>query len=444
MKIHVVAGSAGAALLLSLAGGAARAQGIHVLRPAHNAIVRETVQVKVAPNDLPPGGYVAISIDDNFRIAQELPKNPDSPVFIWDTKGTVAQPVKDGNHTITITVFTANSKIVGTDEVPVRVANQIPMSDKEAFKFTYHWAKQPRLAYHRESAMTVPGDQSGGDVTAAVDTSGAAAPPPPDQVLESSLLEFVRTVEGPTATKAVVRDLVAGGTVTNRGQAQAILKTYDVEPRRRTVDARGVILSRELTSDLADHIGFAIPELPARRILIGASWQSPAQIPLNWDGSSAAYVMAECQLVGFEWQNNYPTAKIHETYSGPATFTSQPATADHAAMPPMKASKVLLDRTIYFAYGSGRLIKSVTDTQVTLTLAQLAQLGGSLPVRGISPGGGYPGGEYPGSRYAPNTLGGADDLPTPQYFPTYGQPSPTPQPTSAMLKVTETATLATP
>ena len=58
MRIQVVAAGVAAALLFALGGHAARAQGIRVIRPAHGAIVRETVQVKVAPGDLPPDGYV--------------------------------------------------------------------------------------------------------------------------------------------------------------------------------------------------------------------------------------------------------------------------------------------------------------------------------------------------------------------------------------------------
>ncbi|MBV9849932.1 MAG: hypothetical protein JO250_09690, partial [Armatimonadetes bacterium] len=138
MRIRVMAAaSAGAALLSSLAGAAARAQGLHVIRPAHNAIVRETVAFRVPPSEAPPGGYVAISIDDKFVTAKALPASPGGPIFLWDTK---AGNVKDGDHRVTLAVYTggSNSQLVGSDTIPVRVANQIAVSGREAFKLTYH------------------------------------------------------------------------------------------------------------------------------------------------------------------------------------------------------------------------------------------------------------------------------------------------------------------
>src|SRR5580704_7861730 len=64
---------------------AARAQSIEVLRPVANAIVRESVPIKVSPRDVPPDGYVSIAIDGDTIIAKVLPV-PGQPVFLWDTK----------------------------------------------------------------------------------------------------------------------------------------------------------------------------------------------------------------------------------------------------------------------------------------------------------------------------------------------------------------------
>ena len=370
MRVTTVAAICAGSTLLSLMGVAAHAQGIHLIQPVQGAIVRETVPFRVASGDLPKGGYVSVTIDNVFRTARVLPTNAHAPVYLWDTKEEGANAAADGPHTIQIEIFSSNSTEVGSATVQVQVANQIKAPSQD-LKMTYHWPSQPRLVYHRTTEMVVPGAQS---------TTVQSGNTPPDQALQASELTFDRTTEDPTATKSIVRDLVLSGTLTDHGQSQPIHSLYDIAPLRRTVDARGNVLSREETADDADHIGFPIPELPVRRVGKGDRWQANVQIPLTWDGASEANVTAECSLQGFEWQNNYPTAKVLEQYTGPAHFVARSATASGHVAPSLDASSVTFNRVIYFAYGAGRLIKSVTHSQVTLTSEQLNALGGAVPV----------------------------------------------------------------
>ena len=429
MRLSNVASAVMTALLFAGAGAVARAQEIHVIRPAHGAIVRETVQVKVAPSDLPADGYAAIYIDDQFRVARTLPSDTHDPVYVWDTKASGpngAGVTADGSHTLKVVIF-SGSKQLGSDTVPVRVANQIS-PPSPALKLTYHWPTQHKLIYHRVTSLTVPGDQSGPSAGTVI--GAAPTTPPADQPLQSADLSFARTTKDVSADQSTLRDIVISGTVTNHGQTQTILSGYNIQPQLKTVNAHGDVLSRVPEDDLMDHIGFPVPELPARRVGEGDRWLEPVLVPLNWDGSSRASVQAECSLEGFEWQNNYPTAKIRETYSGPATFTPQPATASgHAPPPSFTASTITYDRVLYLAYGSGRLIKDVSNTQVTLTAAQLALLGGTPPVSVASPD--AMGGPAPG-------VGGQPYL--------NGLPSPAQaaDPTSFTLNVTQTDTLQTP
>ncbi len=382
MRVSVVAASCAGAALWALGGGA-WAQSIHLVRPADGAIVRETVPFRVAPGDVPVGGYASISVDGTFRSARVLPPDSRGTVYLWDTKAGGADTVKDGPHTVQLDLYDGNSNLLGTATVRVQVANQISPPSPD-LKLTYHWPSQPRLTYHHVSDMTVPGSQ-------AAATPGGA---PPDQALETSDLTLLRTTEDATGSRSLVRDLIIGGTVTDRGQTQTIKASYNVAPLRRTLDARGNVLGTEATDDYADHLGFPVPGLPARRVGKGDRWQSDVLIPLTWDGSSAAHVTAECSLQGFEWQNSYPTAKILEQYSGPAHFVARAATASGHSSPDLNVSAVTYSRVLYFAYGAGRLIKSVTDAQITLTAAQLSALGGTSPVGGPGYRGG-PGG-YPG------------------------------------------------
>ncbi len=377
MRFSNVAASCATVALLSFAGGAS-AQTIHLIRPAQGAIVRETVPFRLAPGDLPAGGYVAITVDGNFRVARVLPPSSRDSVFLWDTK---EGGVKDGVHTVQLDLYDSQSNLIGSAKVRLRVANQISPPSPD-LKLTYHWLSQPQLTYHHVSTVTVPASQG---------ASGGAL----DQALQSASVTFERSTEGATSAESLVRDLITGGTISDRGQAQTVKAAYNVVSLRRTVNARGDVLSAESNDDYEDHLGFPIPALPARRVGRGDRWQAPVTIPLTWDGSSAAHVTAECSLQGFEWQNNYPTAKILEQYSGPAHFVAHAATASGHTAPSLNVSSITYSRVLYFAYGAGRLIKSVMNTHLTLTPFQLSQLGGSAP-GGVSPYGGPPMGGYGG------------------------------------------------
>ena len=131
---YAVAVVGGTAALLLLGGvNHAQAQGITVSRPAANAIVRETVPIRVASRDLPPDGYVSIVIDGQFVTARVIPQG-DVPIYNWDTKApytTTDDPdtkkfLPDGNHSVTVSVYTNKNQLVGTQTIPVRGRQQNP------------------------------------------------------------------------------------------------------------------------------------------------------------------------------------------------------------------------------------------------------------------------------------------------------------------------------
>ena len=139
---------------------AASAQSIEVLRPVANAIVRETVPIKVSPRDVPPDGYVSISVDDDVIVAKILPQ-PGQPVFLWDTKEayvsaddpTTKKFVADGTHNVTVTIYSSGNHLVGSATLPVRVANKISVSPQGAM-LRYKWQLDEDLTYHRKVTVT--------------------------------------------------------------------------------------------------------------------------------------------------------------------------------------------------------------------------------------------------------------------------------------------------
>lgn len=365
----------------------APAGAIQIAQPYNKAVVRESVPVKL--RDFPAHGYVSISIDGQFITAQALPKNRSLPVYVWDTKAPYTDPNSpdtpktygDGPHAITIAVYNPQNKLVGQDSVSVQVANKINLPSSQGIKMVYPWKTGLTLRYQRRTTLT------------AASTEAAATAPP--QVLQESLLRYERSVENASGGVSLLRDDVLGidpsarpkpfvSYVTTHGGLPQTLTT-GIHAEYRDVDARGRVLLKLASENTPESVGFSIPVLPPRRVSVGAHWESPVQITLDWHSPTPATVTATSTLEDFEWQDRYPTAKIRETYEGPATF--YPSTG--SAVPGIASREIKFERIIYFAYNAGRVVR--TQTTISLTSTEP----GLLSAPSQSGPGGYSGG--PGS-----------------------------------------------
>ena len=373
----------------------APAGAIQIASPYNKAVVRESVPVKL--RDFPSTGYVSISIDGKFITAQALPKSRALPVYVWDTKATYTdtdspdtpKTYSDGTHAVTIAVYNAQNKLVGQDSVSVQLANKINLPASEGIRLAYPWKTGLSLRYQRRTTLTA----------GATDAAASATP----QTLQQSLLRFGRTVENVSDGTALIRDQIISvdhsarpkafvSYVATHGQPQALGE--DIHAEYRNVDARGRVLSQLTSQNTAASVGFSIPVLPPRRVSAGAHWESPVEITLDWTSPTPAKVTATSTLEDFEWQDRYPTAKIRETYEGPATFYPGPG----SALPAIQSREIKFERVFYFAYNAGRVVR--TQTTISLTSTEPGLLNAS-PLGGQGyPGGrgGYPGGfgGYPG------------------------------------------------
>ena len=430
LSIFALAGTAGVraddapATPNAPAAATAPAGAIQITQPFNKAVVRESVPVKL--RDFPAHGYVSISIDGKFVTAQALPKNHNLPVYVWDTKAPYTDPdspdtpktYSDGPHAITIAVYDPQNKLVGQDSVSVQVADKINLPASQGIKMTYPWKTGLTLRYQRRTTLT------------AAPTEAAASTPA--QVLQESLLRFERSVENISGGTALIRDHIISvdksarpkpfvSYVATHGQSQAL--TGGVAAEYREVNDQGRVLSKLTSENTPASVGFSIPVLPPRRVSVGAHWESPVKITLDWTSPYPATVTATSTLEDFEWQDRYPTAKIRETYEGPANFYPGPG----SALPAIASQSIKFERIIYFAYNAGRVVR--TQTTITLTSSEPNLL--TAPSQS-GPGTGYPGG--PGGRGGfgrspggyPGYQGGRGlPLPTPEGVP--GNPEePTP------------------
>ncbi len=367
----------------------APAGAIQIAQPYNKAVVRESVPVKL--RDFPTRGYVSISIDGQFITAQALPKSRSLPVYVWDTKASYTDPnspdtpktYSDGPHAITIAVYDLQNKLVGQDSVSVQLADKINLPSAQGIKMAYPWKTGLVLRYQRRTTLS------------AASTEAAVSAPP--QVLQESLLRYERSVENISGGTSLIRDNVLGvdksarpkpfvSYVSTHGAPPQAL-TSGVHAEYREVDARGRVLLKLASENTPESIGFSIPVLPPRRVSVGAHWESPVQITLDWNSPVPATVTATSTLEDFEWQDRYPTAKIRETYEGPATFAPGPG----SALPGIASREIKFERVIYFAYNAGRVVR--TQTTISLTSTEPGLL--SAPSQsgfGQSGPGGYSGG----------------------------------------------------
>ncbi|HEX5322908.1 MAG TPA: hypothetical protein VFW40_03920, partial [Capsulimonadaceae bacterium] len=199
---------------------------------------------------------------------------------------------------------------------------------------------------------------------------------------------FDRSVEDVTGGQYLIRDLVEpNGYITDHGASSLVQTAYNLKSKYRTVSSSGVTLVNNVAFTPGDHFGFPVPQFPNRRVNIGDSWESHIQVALGWSAIHPTTITGTAKLDSFEWQNGYPTAKIIETYDGPATFdltmnesTQNQATAQgQPRAQTVDASNVHISRTIWFAYNSGRIVHMETSMTVSadMTAEQVTALGGT-------------------------------------------------------------------
>ena len=458
-----------------LASAAAYADGIHVLNPVDGAVVREIVPIRVAKSDLPANGYVSVSIDGQLRSARVLPDSGDT-VYLWDTKAPVitsntdasAVPtyVADGAHVINVNIYQnvpdKPGILVGSQTINVELANKITTIPPNGVTMRYKFALYNKYHYSRNSLLN--------------ETVGNEDP----SVTHAKFL-FDRTVEDVSGGDAFLRDQVLPkGFIQHDGATQTITAAYNLKSKFRTYTTEGRQVDEFKPLTPGTHLGFSIPALPERRVSIGDSWQAPVSVSMKWTGNDPATFTAEARLEDFEWQDRYPCARIRETYTGPMTFTVSKDTsslgasspysgggypgggypgggypgasgggsagpaasmmAEYAQMSSGRGSEMpgaaagatpagpvtsvtipeaKFERIIYFAYGSGRLIKTTTsitvDSMTSQDVASLA-LDSGLPTPTASFGSSsanYPG--YAGGASGRPSDAGAEEKMMQQY-----------------------------
>ncbi len=400
------------ALLATAALALAQGTPFNILRPADGAIVREKVRIEVPRAGIPQGGFVGVYIDGRF-VTSLAPRQDDKEPrlrYIWDTKTPMldpstqkTEPVQDGEHTITVVLYDPEGKAVDRSEVRVQVANREGISlPATGARLQYRFRLGENVNYKQHDEVILLAGQTGAEITGGVTGEQVA------YEANTFFNLFAYDIRGDTF---IIRQRANKQQVLAYNQPVYTLGEEMFRAVLQFVTPLGNVIYQNVdtTNDPYVFRVMVLPVLPELRVKPGDTWTSFAHILLpDMPVERARKVLAQNKLEGVEWEGGYPTVKIRQTYEGTLTGTLE--FSNYVLQNP----KVKLDRTLWFAFNAGRLVRSETTVEIE----------GQVPT-GVQPGrlaglGGMPGAPMMGAPTMGPMMGGA---PYGAYGAPYGAPT---------------------
>ncbi|MGC8783493.1 MAG: hypothetical protein ACP5RN_03770 [Armatimonadota bacterium] len=383
----------------------ALAQGtpFNILRPADGAIVRERVRIEVPRASIPEGGFVGIYIDGRFQTSLAPRRDDKEPRlrYVWDTKVPIVdpstqkpEPVKDGEHTITVVLYDPDGKAIDRAEVRVQVANQEGISlPAIGTRLQYRFRLGENVNYKQHDEVILLAGQTGAEITGGVTGEQVA------YEADTFFNLFAYDIRG---NIFIIRQRANKQQVLAYNQPVYTLGEEMFRAVLQFITPLGSVIYQNVdtTNDPYVFRVMVLPVLPELRVKVGDTWTSWAHILLpDMPVERARKVQVQNKLEGVEWEGGYPTVKIRQTYEGTLSGTLE--FSNYVLQDP----KVKLDRTLWFAFNAGRLVRSEATIEIEgqvptgVQPARLAGLGGmpGAPIMGAPTGpmmGGTPYGTY--------------------------------------------------
>lgn len=381
MRLKRLLAVAGGLALLAFAGERTNAQNeapFSIRYPPDGATVREKVPIKIPAASIPPGGYISIFIDGNFRAAisptsteEQRRKAGAMFEYVWDTKQPLLvpgtnreEPPGDGEHEIVARLYTpsateqSGSALAATSSVRVTVANKAK-ADPGPIRLRYRFIDGDNRTYMRTGETKIVGGLGQG-------MQGVG-----DQEIVAQKSELLLAVEDKYADgSAIVRNKIKKLTVRQGGQ-QFEFPSYQLPVslyQQLTPEGRVVYQDSPTSFFQFAQLGVPVnttidlPILPRGSVKIGDKWRTP-NVVLDIPGTAPDQMpreTVESTFEGIEWQGGYPTAKIRQTFQGkPKTKT---ITFGNILI---QDPTIEFEREIYFAYGAGTLVKINRNLEVS-------------------------------------------------------------------------------
>lgn len=343
--------------LLTLVGGMTLvASARPIIHPLQGSTVRGKVQIEVSRKVLGENGYAVIKLNDTFCVATAGSNPSKNLIYIWDSKTPLPGesdsdlPPADGPYRIAVEAHNSAGRIVATDQVRVFLANKVHPKGSGRVNLSYAYSQNGEPKYHEHTVARV------------TDLGYFASQYHSGEV---------RITEGDAFYRILVDDLRPDGSAFVR---------FRISPDVTLSDATGMLVFPKSDDTVYGSItkkgSFArsnrsrgknetytncIPvAFPNRAVGVGDSWSSHFVNPAFVDKSDVDTIdemapIAHHTLIGFEWENGHPCAKIRTTYTRKG---KDPQGLNYI----MKVTQIS-----YFAYNMGKMLRTTCNTEITLT-----------------------------------------------------------------------------
>jgi hypothetical protein len=322
---------------------------IQLVNPKDGSAVRETVNILVPVSSIPPGGFVAYTIDGVFRAAMATrTQDGENFVYRWDTKALDLtlpadhQKVREGQHTIMVQACDAGGKVVGPQkQVTIYVKNQLN-SDMPSNGLSLRYLMKPgsKNKYAFRYVLNMKSIAGNTDVADYLKN------------MEGAEGSIIRSVEDAMNNNESLIQIMPSGTLRTLSAGRSIPVALNETPYYSVEDGTGRASYNIESSQKGQSISLNLPILPAGRVKIGSTWRSRETVFKDVLSGVSVELPLLNKLESLEWERGYPCAKIVSTFSGSIKVP-------FSKMVPGSVN-VTGERITYFAYRMGRIISSTT------------------------------------------------------------------------------------
>lgn len=402
----------GSLLTLAVAGFALSQSAFTIVRPADGSKVRETVRLLFPMKSVPAGSYVGIYLGGKFVEATVPAPGANYLYYDIDTK---ARQIADGPLQIEAVLFQDfedRPRIVDRSSINVIISNSanIPIPD-DGLALKYRFKPGTEWIYRLTQRVAV------NNMSEAMAGNASKA-----SLLAGSEEEHVRLLYAVENSYPGGDGLLRVQAIPEKGKHDIIVTSFNADEPKTFKDYEIHSVYMRLKTNGEEVFGsipryfpmegsggesyrtdllavYPLPRLPADKARPGIGWQTGFQLgDLDLDAiddakSLVARLVARGELVGVEWQNGHPCARIKHSLS-----TRDPKAGGTGKSRLVGAQAI--DEDIWFAMDLGTVIKMVRtytiDTKIEAAAPTNTGAGG---VAGGPTGAGRPGG--------PPALGGA-------------------------------------
>ena len=380
---------------------------------------------------------------------EQVESNASTVSLLWNTKAIDNTPgiaddkriITDGPHTVEVVGLDAAGHRIGKDALTLTVANRSGLlMPASGINMNYHFSVGDSTNYQERAEVNFiladnqnsqnsggfgsgygqrayygsqrqgssyggrpgggggfqggggPGGFPGGGGPDGGGGAGDGADFNPIVLVQNVRATFERSTEDTAGSDYFIRDKVLRGIILGgNGSAARLEDIYDFKSRYRTVSSAGALKSTGTASRPGAYVALLLPNLGGGNRRTGEKWRTSTPIQLEWATlDTPPRVYADNELEGLEWQDGYQTARIRQKFDGTVNMPI------YGGAGVMTNAKVAMDRTIWFSYKIGKIVRM--ETKVTVEgdapqaiVSQMAPSAGGGAAGGG--GGGFPGGE---------------------------------------------------